>query len=57
VAGTEKVFRCQKSDKDVPLAAPRCLNPRAYCQWRTACPIYLLEKEEARARRRTPAGS
>ncbi len=46
-----KTFRCQKSNKDVPLAEPRCLNPTAYCKWRTACPIHLLEKELARAAR------
>ncbi|RMG93114.1 MAG: hypothetical protein D6708_05765 [Candidatus Dadabacteria bacterium] len=51
VEGSTKRFRCQKSEKDVPLSEPRCLNPKAYCQWRTACPIHLLEKEEARARR------
>ena len=50
-AGSAKTFRCQKSNKDVPLAEPRCLNPKAFCKWRTACPIHLLEKEIARANR------
>ena len=45
---SEKVFRCQKAEKDVPLAEPRCLNPKAYCRWRTACPLHLLEREGRR---------
>lgn len=45
-----KLFRCQKSAKDVPLAHPRCLNPKAYCKWRSACPVHFLEKEAARDR-------
>jgi len=46
--GSDQVFRCQKSARDIPLAEPRCLNPKAYCKWRTACPIHVLEKEAAR---------
>ena len=41
-------YRCQKSARDIPFAEPRCENPRAYCKWRTACPIHALEKELAR---------
>ena len=46
---SEKLFRCQKSNRDLPLADPHCANPSAYCKWRTACPINLLEKEAARS--------
>ncbi len=49
---SDKVFRCQKSDKDVPLSDPHCLNPTAYCKWRTACPIHILEKEAERENKR-----
>jgi hypothetical protein len=49
---SEKLFFCQKSGKEVPLANPRCLNPKAFCKSRIACPIHALEKEEARERAR-----
>ncbi len=41
-------FRCQKTAKDLSLDEPRCANPTGYCKWRTACPVHLLEKEQAR---------
>jgi hypothetical protein len=43
-----KAFRCEKSQKDVPLEEPRCLNPKAYCRVRTACPIHALERDLGR---------
>ncbi len=46
--GSGKVFRCQRSAKEIPLAAPRCAEPKAYCKWRPACPIHALEKEASR---------
>lgn len=49
--GSRKTFRCEKSQRDVPLAEPRCVNPKAYCKWRTACPVHLLEKEQGRQAR------
>lgn len=48
VGGSDRVFRCQKGAREIPLASPRCANPTAYCKWRTACPIHSLEKERAR---------
>ena len=45
---TDKVFTCQRTNKRIPLAEPRCVDPKAYCKWRTACPIRLLEKEAVR---------
>ncbi len=44
----EKTYHCEKSDKDVPIADPHCLNPKSYCKVRTACPIHALEKDFAR---------
>lgn len=46
-----KVFRCEKSQRDVALVEPRCLNPKAYCKWRTACPVHVLEREQRRRER------
>ncbi len=42
---SEKLFLCQRTNKQIPLAEPRCVDPKAYCKWRTACPIHLMEKE------------
>lgn len=39
-----KTFHCEKSNKDIPLAAPRCVNPKNYCKFRSACPIHALER-------------
>jgi hypothetical protein len=47
----EKIFRCEKSGKDVRLSSPRCASPTDYCKWRTACPVRVLEREQARAGR------
>jgi len=48
---TSKSYHCDKSNKDVPLSEPRCLNPAGYCRFRTACPIHSLERSLARERR------
>lgn len=40
-------YHCQKTAKNISLAEPRCANPTGYCKWRTACPVRLLEKEQA----------
>lgn len=46
---TGKNLECQRLKKRVPLDEPRCLDPKAYCKFRTACPINMLEKEAKRA--------
>ncbi len=43
-----KTYHCEKSNKDVSLAQPRCVNPKTYCKFRTACPIHALERNFGR---------
>ncbi len=50
-----RLLRCRRAEKDVPLAQPRCPEPTAYCEWRQACTIRLLEKEARRSREREGA--
>lgn len=50
-APVRTILRCARLEKDVSAEEPRCLDPKAYCKHRSACPIHLLEKEAARARR------
>lgn len=45
---TEKVYTCQRAVKEIPFSEPKCVEPKAYCKWRTSCPINLLEKKGAR---------
>ncbi len=44
-------FDCQRTAKSISLDEPACVDPKAYCKWRTACPVHILEKEAARARK------
>jgi len=45
---TGKLYTCQRTNKEIPLSQPSCVDPKAYCKWRTACPINMLEKESRR---------
>ncbi len=47
-ANDEKVFTCQRTGKKIPLADAHCIDPKAYCKFRTSCPINMLEKKKAR---------
>lgn len=44
----DRELTCAREKKKVPICAPKCVDPKAYCKHRTACPIYLLEKEDKR---------
>jgi hypothetical protein len=44
-------YTCLRHNKKMVMKKPRCLDPKAYCKYRTSCPIHLLEKEAARADR------
>lgn len=43
-----KTMTCARLGKSAPEGEPKCLDPRAYCKDRTACPIHMLEKEHKR---------
>jgi len=47
-SGEGKLYTCQRTKKEIPLSRPSCVDPKAYCKWRTACPINMLEKEASR---------
>jgi hypothetical protein len=36
-----------RTNRNVLFDDPGCVDPKAVCKWRTACPIRLLEKEAA----------
>ena len=40
-----------RSNKRMQLSAPKGRDPTAFCKWRTACPVYMLEKEHRRNER------
>jgi hypothetical protein len=40
----EKTFHCEKTNRGVPLSQPRCLDPKNYCRFRSACPIHALQR-------------
>ena len=44
---TGKIYTCRRTGKEIPFFEP-CDDPKAYCKWRTSCPINLLEKKSAR---------
>lgn len=41
-------LECRREKKKVSICEPKCFDPKAYCKWRTSCPIYMLEKEAKR---------
>jgi len=44
----KREFTCLRTLKRIPLSEPFCVDPTAFCKYRTACPIHLLEKENKR---------
>lgn len=50
-APAERSFVCEKSKMEVPLADPRCQEPKSYCKTRPACPIHALQRSRQRGER------
>ena len=46
-----KMLLCRRLEKMASATDTKCLDPAAYCKWRTSCPVYMQEKENARASR------
>lgn len=54
---SSKGLTCARLGKKAPPGPPACLDPKAYCKHRTACPIFMLEKGRKREEKRDASKS
>jgi len=46
-------YTCTKSGKKIEKSNPKCLTPSTYCQYRTACIIFDLYKENQKKEKKS----